>query len=95
MRGLRPDVAFVCSGLLRRDWYRVAWARRRLPMPIDPGAPLGEALLRTGRPVFVDRGLTGLLAAYPSYPFGLAFRVLPRGERPPSAHEIARINRDL
>ncbi len=94
-RGERPDVALVCSELLRRDWYRAAWASRGLAMPADPGAPLGDALVVTGRPVFVDRGLTGVLAAFPSYPFGVLLRVLPRGSTPPSPSEIAVLNRDL
>ncbi|HSS02418.1 MAG TPA: DUF2723 domain-containing protein [Kofleriaceae bacterium] len=94
-RGVRPDVAFVCSELLRRDWYRARWAGRGLALPIDPGAPLGEALLRTGRPIFVDRGLTRLLATYPSYPLGILYRALPRGTPPPAAHAIAAENRDV
>lgn len=94
-RGARPDVAFVCSELLRRDWYRARWAGRGLALPSDPGAPLGEALLRTGRPVFVDRGLTGILAAFPSYPFGVLHRVLPRGTAPPPPHDVAELNREL
>jgi hypothetical protein len=94
-RGERPDVALVCSELLRRDWYRAAWARRGLSMPRDPGAPLGDALLRTGRPVFVDRGLTGVLAAFSSYPHGILYRVLARGSAPPPAAEIAVLNREI
>jgi len=94
-RGQRPDITLVCSELLRRDWYRATWSRRGLAMPADPGTPLGDALLRTGRPLFVDRGLTAILAAFPSYPFGVLYRVLPRGAAPPSAHDIATVNRDL
>src|SRR5439155_462431 len=86
-------VAFVCSELLRRDWYRARWASRGLALPSDPGAPLGAALLRTGRPVLVDRGLTGILAAFPSYPLGVLHRVLPRGTAPPPPHDIAEQNR--
>jgi hypothetical protein len=94
-RGRRPDVTLICSELLRRDWYRATWSRRGLAMPADPGPALGEALVATGRPVFVDRGLTRLLAAFPSYPFGVLHRVLPRGAAPPSPHDIATVNRDL
>jgi Protein of unknown function (DUF2723) len=94
-RGERPDVALVCSELLRRDWYRAAWARRGLAMPSDPGPPLAYALVRTGRPVFVDRGLTRVLAVFPSYPFGVTYRVLPRGTAPPPSSEVAEINREL
>lgn len=94
-RGERPDVAFICSELLRRDWYRAAWATRGIRMPADPGKPLGDALLATGRPVFVPRHLSALLAAYPTYPFGVLYRVLPAAFAPPSAAEIAATNRDL
>jgi hypothetical protein len=94
-RGRRPDVTLICSELLRRDWYRATWSRRGLAMPADPGAPLGDALLATGRPILVDRGLTQLLAAFPSYPFGVLHRVLARGAAPPSPHDIATLNRDL
>jgi hypothetical protein len=98
-RGVRPDISFVCSELLRRDWYRVAWARRGLRMPAAPAsgpdASLGRALLATHRPVFVDRGLGGVLAAYPSYPVSVVYRLLPAGTSPPSPSDIARLNRDL
>jgi len=95
VRGERPDVGLVCSELLRRPWYRASWARRGLVMPADPGAGLGEALLRTGRPVLVDRGLTGAIAAHPSYPFGLLVRVLPDGTAPPTPSDVLLLNRDL
>jgi hypothetical protein len=95
VRGERPDVALVCSELLRRDWYRARWARRGLVMPFDPGAPLGEVLLRTGRPVFVDPGLTALRAKFPSYPFGVVYRLLPTTMAVPPPSEIAVLNRDL
>jgi hypothetical protein len=94
-RGERPDVAFVCSELLWRDWYRAGWAKRGLALPSDPGPPLGAALVGTGRPVLVDRGLSALLAAFPSYPYGVLHRVLPVGTAPPPASEVAVINREL
>jgi hypothetical protein len=95
VRGERPDVALVCSEMLRRDWYRAAWAGHGLVLPFAPGVSLGEVLLRTGRPVFVDPGLTALRAAFPSYPFGVVYRLLPPAAAPPPASEIAVINRDL
>ena len=94
-RGERPDVALVCSEMLRRDWYRAGWAARHLVLPFAAGAELRDVLLRTGRPVFVDRGLTAVLAGAPSYPFGVVSRLLPATDRPPSPSEIAVINRDL
>ncbi len=97
--GERSDVALVCSELLRRDWYREAWARRGLAMPVDPGsvpsAALTRALLATGRPVFVDRGLTRMLSTSPGYPFGVLHRLLLPGTAAPSADAIAATNRDL
>jgi hypothetical protein len=51
--------------------------------------------LRTGRPVFVDPRTAATFAAFPSYPFGVAYRVLPGGSAPPSASETAVLNRDL
>jgi len=93
--GERGDVALVCSELLRRDWYREAWARRGLALPVDPGPALTRALVATGRPVFVDRGLTRMLSTSASYPFGVLHRVLPPGTAAPSADEIAATNRDL
>lgn len=93
--GERPDVALVCSGLVLTRWYRAAWQARGLALPPATGAHLGDALLRTGRPVFVDSDLRGVLAAFPSYPFGVVRRVLPDGAAPPPASEVALINRDL
>jgi hypothetical protein len=94
-RGERPDVWLVCSELLRRGWYRAAWAGRGLAMPAEPGRALGDALLATGRLVFVDPGLAGALAGFPSYPFGVVDRLLPRGTPPPPAGDVAAQNRDL
>lgn len=94
-RGERPDVALVCAGLLPARWYRTSWASRGLAMPPGTGARLGDALVGTGRPVFVDRSLGGVLAAFPSYPLGVMVRVLPRTAAVPSPSDVALMNRDL
>jgi hypothetical protein len=94
VRGERPDVALVCAGLLPLPWYRAAWAARGLTMPSSSGSRLGEALLATGRPVFVDPFLGGVLAAFPSYPSGILRRVLPHTAAPPPATDVAALNRD-
>ena len=94
-RGERRDVALVCAGLLPTRWYRAAWALRALALPPGARTRLGAALLTTNRAVFVDPTLTELLTSFPSYPFGVVRRVLRPTERPPSAHEVARINRAL
>ena len=95
VRGERPDVAVVCSGLLPVAAYRAEWVRRGLALPPGDGARLGDALLATGRPVLVDPFLHGVLAAFPSYPYGVLRRVVPRAAAPPSAGEVAALNRDL
>jgi hypothetical protein len=95
VRGERPDVSLVCAGLLPLHQYRAAWQRRGLALPAADGPRLGDALLDPGRPVFVDPFLRGVLGAFPSYPFGVLRRVLPRGAALPSAAEVAAINRDV
>lgn len=48
-----------------------------------------------GRPVFVYWFEKELREIYPSYPFGILVRLLPRGEKPPSAEEVFTLNREL
>ena len=93
--GERPDVAVVCGGMLPWPWYRAVWARRGLLLADDLGPSLGVALLRTGRPSFVDRRQTRLLTAYPSYAFGITRRLLPPGTEPPRPRDVAAINREI
>jgi hypothetical protein len=95
VRGERPDVALVCAGMLSLRPYRELWASRGLVLPSGDGPRLGDALLATGRPVFVDRFLHGVLGAFPAYPFGVLRRVVPRGTAPPTAGQVAAINRDV
>jgi hypothetical protein len=94
-RGERPDVALVCAGMLPMRAYRDRWARRGLALPSRNDPRLGDALLATGRPVFVDPFIHVVLDAFPAYPFGVLRRVLPRGAAPPPVGEVAAINRDL
>jgi hypothetical protein len=94
-RGERPDVAVVCAGLLPVRTYRAAWAARGLTVPPGAGPHLAQALLATGRPIVVDPTLTALLAAVPSFPFGVLARVVPPGAAMPAPAEVAAINRDL
>jgi hypothetical protein len=95
VRGERLDVAVICVGILPRPWYRAAWARRGLALPPAADPRLGDALLRTARPAFVDPRLTPVLAAYPSFPFGITRRLLPPGIAPPPPADVAALNRDL
>jgi hypothetical protein len=94
-RGERPDVALVCAGMLPMPAYRDAWAGRGLALRSRNDPRLGDALLATGRPVFVDPFIHVVLDAFPAYPFGVLRRVLPRDAAPPPVGEVAAINRDL
>lgn len=94
-RGERPDVAVVCAGLLPVRTYREAWAARGLVVPPSNGAHLAQALLATGRPVVVDPSLPAVLAAGPSFPFGVLVRLVPPGAPIPTPADVAELNRDL
>ncbi|MGH9886077.1 MAG: hypothetical protein ACREBE_11140, partial [bacterium] len=84
----RPDVAVLCSGLLPVRTYRALWEQRGIPVPPSTGPHLGQALLKTGRPIVVDQMLTGILSAFPSYTFGVLIRVLPPGAPLPTANDV-------
>jgi hypothetical protein len=91
----RPDVSLLCSGLIALPWYRARWGERGLALPPSQGPALARELLATGRPLYVDMSLSRVLAAYPNYPVGVVRRVLPLGATPPSAAQIAALNRDI
>jgi hypothetical protein len=94
----RPDVDFVSLALLQRDFYRVP-VENALGRPF-PKSKSGfydlvgmvKSLAASGRPVLfaTDDMLfyPQVARALPTYPLGTALRVLPRGERPPSAAEL-------
>jgi hypothetical protein len=96
--GDRPDVVVVLWKFVATPWYRARLARRGLVIDTTkdatPSVRNAEKFLASGRPVFVDQTLNNVLQALPSYPYGTLFRILPRGESPPSIDQIAALNRD-
>jgi hypothetical protein len=80
--------------MLTFDWYRARLIRAGLPADASP-LKLAEHVHATGRPLFVDLSQVAVIAAYPTYPHGWLFRVLPRGARPPTLDEIVTENREL
>ena len=54
-----------------------------------------EQALATGRRVFVDPYQANIAASFPTYPYGLLFRVLPRGSALPSVVEVFAINKQI
>ena len=98
--GERRDVTVVM-------WYAVARPSTRERIEHDLGftiprvgtdifvAHFADAVLATGRPLFVDALQKHVLEAFPTYPYGILFRVLPKGSTLPSIREVFAINRDL
>ena len=104
--GERPDVDTITTIQLPNRSYRTRLENRMgiviTPEPGEPGAKrkvstlrVAEQLLASGRPVFIDPFQVAIAGALPTYPFGLLFRVLPRGTDPPSIREVFEINKEL
>ncbi|MDB4955939.1 MAG: hypothetical protein JWO36_3508 [Myxococcales bacterium] len=97
--GERRDVAVVCWTLTTRDWYRGRLSRAGVTIAPSRGGVAtvaqAEALIATGRPLFVDDAQTDILAQLPSYPVGVLLRVLPRGVPTPSLGEVVENNRTI
>lgn len=98
-RGVRPDVLFVRWQDLAIDWYRRRFVHYGLDFTPAPGEPfklrLAEHVLATGRPLFVGLSHGRDLEPLGRYPFGVVYRILPRGVFPPSAQEVFEMNRAL
>jgi hypothetical protein len=100
MLGERRDVEVIM-------WYAVSRPATRERIEHDLGieipkagedifvAQFADAVLKTGRPLFVDIYEKHVLQAFPSYPFGILLRVLPKGSPRPPIREVFAINRDL
>ncbi len=97
---LRRDVLVITTPQLKLDFHRER-VQARAGIVIDPdptrtmNVPLTEKLLAIGRPVFVDQYQFTIVKAFPTYPYGLVYRVLPRGSQVPSVVEAYDINREL
>ena len=89
--GLRGDVTVVIWPMVPLAWYRARLARAGVVVAAGEGvasARVAADVLAHGRPVLVDRYAVGVVAALPSYPFGILFRVLPAGSDRPSVDEL-------
>lgn len=98
VRGIRPDVTFVCWILTSHDWYRPRIERQGLFFELyTPAISRSQAQLwlATGRPLFVEQSGDGSLKDMPRYPFGVVLHVLPRGSPLPPPLDILEINRKL
>lgn len=98
---VRPDVTVIAMGQVGLPYYRARIERRT---GIAIAAPSGDekvsvtiatAALATGRPVFIDPYQGNIAQAYPTYPYGLVFRVLPKGASPPTVEQVFAMNQEL
>jgi hypothetical protein len=90
----RPDVTYISWPLMTLPWYR---ARIGMPLegPAKPSLVLATAVMSSGRPLFVDAQQANILASFPSYPYGLAIRVLHSGTAPPPLADVVEQNKQL
>jgi hypothetical protein len=100
--GVRPDVTVISVGQLGLPYYRERLARRTGIVVVKPRdaaekvtVTVAQQALATGRPVFIDPFQGNIATAFPTYPFGLVFRVLPRGTTLPPIETIFAINKGL
>src|SRR5207253_7685964 len=56
---------------------------------------IAAAALATGRPVFIDPYQANIAQAFATYPYGLVFRVLPKGATPPTVEQVFAMNQEL
>jgi hypothetical protein len=101
--GERPDVTFVMMPQVGLGYYR---ERIRDKTGVDlsvlveekgatPSVRVAELMIATGRPVFIDAFQANIAKAFPIYPYGALYRVLPRGTAPPPIDELFAINKAL
>ncbi len=103
VRGVRPDVTVIFVPHVGLPYYR---ERLREETGVDlsvlvthktatPSVAIAELMLATGRPVFIDQFQANIAKAFPVYPVGLLFRVLPKGSALPSIEELFALNKTL
>jgi hypothetical protein len=97
--GERPDVMYIRWGTMQLDWYRARFARAGFAFAPSPGGDLkrelANAILATGRPLFVAANEAASLEPLQPYPYGILFRMLRADEAVPPVTEVFAINRKL
>ncbi len=101
--GERPDVEVITWQLVGLPYARDR-IRRHLGIIITE-QPVGttqklsvavaEQILATGRPLFIDPFQAGIATSFTVSPYGLLYRVLPRGAPQPTIQEIFATNQKL
>lgn len=98
--GERTDVAVIMWPQISSIVYRERLARRNgiEIVPRSTGittVELAEQVLAMKRPLFVDPFNSNIAKSFPSYPYGIVFRVLGREERLPESTVVFELNRSL
>lgn len=96
-RGERLDVTVITWPQVPSPQYRARIARiTGIELATSAtgarSVEVAARILATGRPLLVDAYGSNIATAYPSYPYGILFRVLPRGSALPSIEELFRTN---
>ena len=101
--GERRDVTVIMTPQVGLAYYR-ARVRDKLGIDLDalvrekpavPSVRIAELVLATGRPLFIDSFQANIAKAFPVYPYGPVFRVLPKGTPLPSIDELFALNKKL
>jgi hypothetical protein len=98
--GERTDVTVIMWPQVPSATYRERLARRA-GIHIVPGpngvttVEVAEQVLATDRPLFIDPYNSNIAKALPSYPYGVLFRIVRRGEPLPPVEEVFALNRAL
>jgi len=98
--GERPDVTVIMWPQISSPVYRDRLASRA-GIKIVPSATgvttveVAEQVLAMKRPLFVDPYNSNIAKSFPIYPYGILFRILPHGERPPPIEDVFALNRAM
>lgn len=100
-QGIRPDVMIIAITQVDLPFHRDL-IRERTGIVLEPrrrgesiNHQLTDKALATGRPVFIDSYQSAIAVAYPTYPVGILYRVLPKGSKLPSLDELYSLNVEL
>lgn len=99
LEGERTDVFYIQWLMMGMPWYRDRVVAAGIPYTRgEPGLAsvvIAERVLASGRPLYVDGMQANIAKAFPFYPHGVLFRVLPRGAKLPSLDELFAINQQV
>jgi hypothetical protein len=98
--GLRPDVQVISWPMSRSPEYRERVARRtglvfQAPTGGVLSVAIAEQVFARGEPLYIDAFGGGIAKALPTYPYGIFFRVLPRGAKLPTPKDVFDENQEL